>query len=74
MVRQKDAGLYRSRCMTGRQSSSRAFRDCQASARLRMKATTEDALPQPSSSPSRRGPVIIGVNKYSHVSNNKSHS
>ena len=75
MLRQKDAGLCRSRCMTtGRQSSSRAFSDRQASARLRMKATTEDALPQPSSSPSRRGPVIIGVNKYSHVSNNKSHS
>lgn len=69
MVRQKDAGLCRSRCMTGRQSSSRAERRQASAARLRMKTTTEDALPQKSSSPSRRGPVIIGVNKYSHVSN-----
>jgi hypothetical protein len=70
MVRQKGADFCRSRCMTGRQSSSRAFRDRQASARLSMKAKMEDALGQPSSSPLRRGPLIVGVNKYSHVSHN----
>lgn len=70
MVRQKGADLCGSRCMTGRKSSSRAFRGGQASARLSMKTTTDDALRQPSSSPLRRGPLIVGVNKYSHVSHN----
>jgi len=69
MVRQTCPGFCHFRYMMGGQISiSLASRHRQAPARLSMMTTTEGALLQPSSAPLRKSPLIVGVNKYSHVS------